>query len=65
VGIKTVKAYINNKWILPVPEGKGLFRFDLGSDLPPGNHFLDIVAFDHCGNRASFRQELENINPAH
>ena len=65
VGVKTVKAFINNKWVLPVPEGKGLFRFDLGSDLPAGPHFLDIEAFDHCGNRASFRQELENINPAH
>jgi hypothetical protein len=65
VGVKTVKAFINDRWILPVPEGKGLFRFDLGTDLPPGSHVLDIEAFDYCGNRAWFRQDLENIDSAH
>ena len=65
IGIKTVKAFINDRWILPVPEGKGLFRFDLGTDLPPGIHVLDIEAFDYCGNRMRLRQDLENIDSAH
>jgi hypothetical protein len=65
VGVKTVKAFINDRWILPVPEGKGLFRFDLGTDLPPGSHVLDIEAFDYCGNRMRLRQDLENIDSAH
>jgi hypothetical protein len=65
VGVKNVKAYLNNEWILPVPEGKGVYRFDIGSNQALGSPILDIMVLDYCGNRAVFRQELENDTSAH
>jgi hypothetical protein len=64
VGVKTVKAFLNNKWILPIPVEKGLFRFNLDANLPTGNYLLDIEVLDFCGNQALFRQELEKQPPA-